>query len=361
MAPSKGSGRSTSVTIPVERLRKFVGDAVQMVGITGDDLSYFVDGLVEADLRGVDTHGVFRLPRFIRGFATGALNPCPAVSVVRERRAAALLDGDNGIGLVVGQMAICRAIRLASEFGVGVVAVRNSNHCGMLASYVLRAAASQMVGYFASGAPAVMAPWGGREPKLSNSPFAYAFPTGSGVPIVLDMACSVVARGKIRLAAQENQPISPDWAIDRDGLPTTDPRAALEGLVLPMAGYKGYGMTFVGEVLAAVLPGARLAVDIPRTYLKEDASALDSWGTGHLAVAIDIDSFVGVDEFKETIDRLIEELKTSRLAAGHERILVPGEPEWTCRAIRLRDGIPIPVFVMETLDDFAKELGIAPL
>ena len=185
----------------------------------------------------------------------GVVNPRPEVKVLRKFGATELLDGDNGLGVVIGQLAMDRAVEIASELGVGVIAVRNSNHTGMLAVHVLKAASRDMIGYFTSNGPAIMAPFGGREARMGNSPFAYAIPTHSGEPIVLDLACSVVARGKIRMYADHGEPIPEGWALDAEGFPTRDAEAAMDGAVLPMAGYKGYGIAFVTEVIGAVLPG----------------------------------------------------------------------------------------------------------
>jgi L-2-hydroxycarboxylate dehydrogenase (NAD+) len=178
-------------------VRAFIERAGAVAGLRGDDLDRFATALVETDLRGVDSHGVYRVPFYCRGLASGALNPVPVLSRVRGRGATEVIDADNGLGVIVGQLAMDRAIELARDAGVGIVAVRNSNHSGMLAAHVLRAAEAGMIGHFVSNAPALMAPWGGREALLSNSPFAWAIPTGRD-PIVLDMATSAVARGRIR-------------------------------------------------------------------------------------------------------------------------------------------------------------------
>jgi LDH2 family malate/lactate/ureidoglycolate dehydrogenase len=349
-----------SLTIPISRLREIVAAAGRMVGMSEPDLGLFVDGVVEADLRGLPSHGIYRLPFYIRGFVAGELNPQPSVTVVREFGATGQLDGDNGLGVVVGQQAMDRAVALADDHGVGLVTVRNSNHSGVLAIHVLRAAAAGFVGYFVSNAPALMAPWGGREPLLSNSPFAYAFPT-SGAPVVLDMACSSVARGKIRFAAKMNERIPFGWATAPDGSPTDDPHVALEGLVAPMASYKGYGLAFVNEILAVALPGAALSVDVSRQFLREDATLLDSWGIGHLAIAINIDALVGRAAYLQTVDRLIKEAKQNPPALESAGVMIPGEPEEMVRQRLLSQGTEIPMTVIESLRAFASEFGLEPI
>lgn len=343
-----------------EDVRAFIERAGSTAGLRGDHLDLFVTALLETDLRGVDSHGVFRVPFYCRGLASRALNPAPAVSRIRGRGATEVIDADNGLGVIVGQVAMDRAIKMARDFGVGIVAVRNSNHSGMLASHVIRAVDAGMVGYFVSNSPALMAPWGGREALLSNSPFAWAIPTG-GEPIVLDMATSAVARGRIRLAAQRNERIPLGWAIDAHGMPAEDPHDAMEGVVLPMAGYKGYGIAFVNEILSAVLPGATLSMDVSKAFLREGATSLDSWGIGHLAMAVDVSAFEDPQVFHERVNHLVQEVRASSLAPGHERIMVPGEPEAATRRLRSKHGIPISPAVLQLLRVFADDFDIEPL
>jgi len=343
-----------------DRLRKFIHRAGEVAGLDGADLELFVDGVAEADLRDLASHGVFRTPFYVRGFQRGELKARPEVRELKAFGVTRHLDGDSGLGVILGQRCMDIAIELAESHGIGLVAMRNSNHTGVLAVHVMRAARRGMIGYFVSNAPALMAPWGGVEPMLSNSPFAYAVPT-LHEPIVLDMACSASARGKIRLAAKEGRSIPLGWAVDASGRPTQDAHAALDGLILPMAGYKGYGIALVNELLAAALPGAVLAVDVSRQFLREDATYLDSWGIGHVAMAINPDAFVGRDNFARVSQSLVERIKSSGRVEGQDRILVPGEPEAEARTNRMRDGVPISPAVAKSLHQFAEEAGIEPL
>ena len=302
-----------------------------------------------------------RVPPYVRALAAGVVNPRPHVQDSRRFGATALLDGDNGHGVVVGQIAIDRAVELARDYGVGVVAVRNSNHTGMLAVHVLRAAHRDMIGYFTSNGPAIMAPHGGREARMGNAPFAYAIPRQTGDPIVLDMASSQVARGKVRMYADRGEPIPEGWAIDARGVPTRDATAAMEGSVVPMAGYKGYGIAFVTEILASVLPGANLSIEMPRAFLEAGSTMLDSWGSGHLAMAINVEAFADPEDFKTDVDRLVTYMKETPLAEGVDSILVPGEPESNTRRDRLENGIPLDATVMARLEAFAQEIGIGSI
>ena len=359
MTTSNATGPNSGRTISASDARAFVARAARFVEMPEGDVDRFVDGLVEADLRGITSHGIARIPPYIRALAKGVVNPRPELKVLRDFGATALLDGDNGHGVVIGQVAMDRAVEIASELGVGVVAVRNSNHAGMLAVHVLRAAGRDMIGYFTSNAPAIMAPFGGREARMSNAPFAYAIPTHSGEPIVLDMASSMVARGKIRMHADRGEPIPEGWALDGEGAPTRDASAAMDGAVVAMAGYKGYGIALVNEVLGGVLPGARLAVEMPQAFLVEGSTMLDSWGAGHLAVALNIESFADTATFKREVDRLAKVIKDTPLADGVESILVPGEPEARTRAKHIEHGIPLTTALSVELDAFAEEIGIA--
>jgi LDH2 family malate/lactate/ureidoglycolate dehydrogenase len=356
----RAASESGATVVAVEDVRDFIERAGIKAGLRDDHLSRFVTALLETELRGVDSHGVYRVPFYCRGLASGALNPDPVVTRIRGRGATEVIDADNGLGVIVGQVAMDRAVTLARDFGVGIVAVRNSNHSGMLAAHVLRAAEAGMIGHFLSNAPALMAPWGGREALLSNSPFAWAIPTGRD-PIVLDMATSAVARGRIRLAAQRKERIPIGWAIDAHGMAAEDPHDAMAGVVLPMAGYKGYGLAFVNEILAAILPGATMSMDVSKAFLEEGATALDAWHIGHLAVALDVAAFEAPDVFTARVRHLVDEIRASAPASGTERIMVPGEPEAATRSVRLEHGIPISGPVLEVLRTFADEIGIEPL
>lgn len=341
-------------------LRDLVDRAAACTGMPPDHRELFVAGLVEADLRGISSHGIVRLPAYVRAFGAGVVAAAPDVTVVSERGAVSLLDAGNGIGVVVGQLAMRRAVEQARQHGIGAVGVRNSNHAGMLAVHVMQATDAGMVGYFTSNGPAIMPPTGGRTAMLGNGPFAYAFPTDGAEPLVLDMACSAIARGKIRLAAANGDEIPLGWALDPDGEPTRDAKAAMAGVVLPMAGYKGYALAFVNELLAAALTGAAFAADMPREFLREGSTMLDRWSCGHLAIAIDAETFGGGAAVRASASRLIDLMHAAE-RAGDDEILVPGEPEQRTRARRVADGVPLSASTVRALAGLAEELGIAPL
>jgi LDH2 family malate/lactate/ureidoglycolate dehydrogenase len=347
--------------VDVDSVRTFVTRAAQHAGVPAEDQRLFVDSLVEADLRGVDTHGIVRVPAYVRGFVQELVNPRPQLEVVRRRGATAVLDADNGLGGVVGQRAMDLALEIAAEHGVGMVSVRNSNHAGMLAQHVLRASEVGKIGYFVSNGPAVMPAWGGRDPAISNNPVAYAFPRAGADAIVFDMACSAIARGKLRRAALNDESIPLGWAIDENGEATTDPHAGMRGLVLPMAEHKGYGLAVVNELLSVALSGALFSFEVSRAFLGEGATALDAWQVGHLVAAIDVEAFVERAEYDAGVQRLVDRLKSSSPAAGFAEVLLPGELESRLRAERITAGLPVPANTMRLLDEAAAEFGIEPL
>lgn len=349
---------SEPTRLDVEAARRYVGDAGERGGVGGSHLEMFVASFVEADLRGVETHGIARIPAYVRAFLGGVVNPSPSISVLNDTGAALFIDGDNGLGMVVGQIAMDHAVERARKFGVGVVSVRNSNHSGMLATHVLRAVEQGVIGFFASGGVAIMAPSGGADPVLGNGPFAWGIPRSGEFPIVADMAASTAARGKIRALALEGGQIPEGWAVDAEGRPTRDAKAAMGGVVLPMAGHKGYGIALIVEIISSVLSGSNLAVDAPREFLRDGSTMLDAWGIGHFAMALDLEAFAGSAVFLELLERLVVSVTESRRAPDVSRILLPGQLEWERRTERLVQGIPVSSLVLASLDAFADEIGI---
>jgi LDH2 family malate/lactate/ureidoglycolate dehydrogenase len=215
-----------------------------------------------------------------------------------------------------------------------------------------------MIAFFTSNGPAIMPAWGGIEPRLGNGPFAWGIPSNGERPLILDMACSAVARGKIRLYAARGEELPPGWALDSEGRETRNATAALQGVVLPMATYKGYGIAFVNEILSAVLTGSCLAAEMPRDFLKEGSTVLDSWGAGHLAVALDVSRFIDPPLFKAGVDRLAQVVREGPAQSAGAGVLIPGEPEDLMRRERERQGIPLSETVRAQLSSFADEIGI---
>lgn len=344
---------TVSTLIQAEPLRQFCCAAFKRVGLPAEDAASVADTLVEADLRGVHSHGVWWTLTYIQRLQQGGVNPRPNIRVVRETQAMALLDADRGMGQVAGMEAMRRAIQKAQGCGVGVVSVRNSNHFGAAAYYALMAAQADQVGFAVSDAEPTMAPWGGAKTIVGNNPLAYAIPATADFNIVLDMALSVVAWGKIFLAAQRNEKIPATWAVNQAGEPTEDAREAMAGLLMPVGGYKGYGLALVMEILSSVLAGATFGLGVPPM---SDATAAQD--TGHFFMAIDINHFMPLAEFQQRMVNLIHEHRDVPRLPGVEQIFLPGEIEHLKRKQRLESGIPLDPYVLVALIQVGQELDL---
>lgn len=341
-------------TIAPDALGTFATAALAAAGLSEEHARSVSGGIVEANLRGVDSHGAVRIPQYERSIAAGEINPAPRVEVVVRRGSTALVDADGGYGFAPTALGIDEAVAIATAHGVGMVGVRNSHHFGMGAPYVERAAAAGMIGFLTTTSAPVMAPTGGAGPVVGNNPVAWAVPRRSPEPpVVLDMALSQVAYGRLRLAVADGRPIPLGWALDERGRPTTDAEAALAArLLMPMGDYKGYGLAVIGEILGGILTGSPFG-------LSADAHGRRSGGVGHLLMAIDPTIFTTRDRFESDVEQLVGELRGAPLAEGVDRILLPGEPERAVRAARLAGGIPISGELAETLDRLAGKLGLA--
>lgn len=360
-----GSKRS-EMLVDAADLRQFTVDVFEAVGLSTEDAWIVSEALVGADLRGVHSHGVQNLPRWARGYAHGLLNAEPRCELVVDAGALCIMDGDRGLGAVVGRRAMDLAIARAQASGVAMVGVRNSSHFGTAASLAMRALDHDQIGYCTTNGPAVMAPWAGRDSVLCNNPFSYAIPTRDAPPIVFDAACSASARGRIRAHARDGEPIPLGWAIDSEGSDTTDAARALTGAVLPFGAHKGYGMAVVNEVLAGALTGALFSyeMEVGASSAEDEIRrhAQDAWGCGHWLAAIDIGRVVPLEAFKERVSELVERLHGTPPRDGFDRVLVPGEIEYWLSLERERDGIPLSPSIVEIIDAFAvDELDRAPL
>src|SRR6059058_6262235 len=254
-------------------LIRFIAAAYRAVGIPEADAAKAAELMAASDISGADGHGVFRLPQYIRRIKAGGLNTAPQIRVIRRARATALIDGDNGLGSLVVARAVEEAIGLARDNGVGWAGVRRGNHAGAAAVYAAMPLAHDMIGlYFAVGNANHLPPWGGVDMLLSTNPIACAIPAGEEPPIVLDMATTVAAYGKVKAKAQRGEPMPVGWMIDRNGQPLTDPKRATEGFLLPIGGYKGYGLALVAGILAGTLNGAAMGREVI-DFNADDASA----------------------------------------------------------------------------------------
>jgi len=309
-------------------------------------------------VQGSEGHGVFRLPQYIRRIKGGAVNIRPNIRVVREAAGMALVDGDNGMGHLVMRFATDKAIEKARTAGVAWVGVKWSNHAGPASLYACMPLEHDMAGlYLAVGNANHLPAWGGLDMLLSTNPIAVAVPAGSEPPIVLDMATTVAAYGKVKTKAQRGEMMPEGWMMGRDGRPLTDPRRASEGFLLPIGGYKGYGLALIFGLLAGTLNGAAMGKDVV-DFNADDTTATN---TGHVIVAINVEAFQPVAEFKRNVDVLIRDLRKSERLPGVDRIRLPGEGSQAARADRAGNGIPLPAPLLASLNQLAAELKIPPL
>ena len=348
--------------ISADRLRSFVAGAYRTVGISGSDANLIAGLQTEADLRGADGHGVFRLPQYIRRIKAGGVNVAPKIRIERETAAMALVDGDNAMGHLVMRFAAETAIAKARQGGVAWVGARRSNHAGPASLYATMPLAEGMIGlYFAVGNANHLAPWGGIDLLLSTNPIAVAVPARNELPIVLDMATTTAAYGKVKTAAQRGEPMPPGWMIDFEGKPLTDPKRSDEGMLLPLggmeAGFKGYGLSLVIGLLAGTLNQAAMGREVI-DFNRDDRSVTN---TGHAIVAINPAAFGDPDRFRDEVDRLIRDVRAFKRLPGVERIWLPGEQSQSKRVERMKNGIPLPPALLESLNKVAAELGIEPL
>jgi LDH2 family malate/lactate/ureidoglycolate dehydrogenase len=326
---------------------------LQEVGIPTDQAAVIAQIIVEADLRGIASHGVLRLPAYIHRVQTGTITARTEIKVVRQRGATLLIDAQHGFGQIAGVYAMQEAIKRAAQYGAGLVAVRNAGHFGIAAFYTMLALPKKMIGIVSANAAPSMAAWGGTIPLFGTNPISVAIPTGQPVDIVLDMASSVVARGKIRFAASQNQSIPLGWALNADGQPTEDPHDAIHGTLLPIGGPKGYGLALIVDVLSGVLTGAAYGPDIVSLH-----DMTHNVVGGFTVQSIDISAFTDPEEFEARLKDLIARIRNSPLAPGTERIYLPGEIEYLTKQERLERGIPVPENLLQKLDQLAEELGI---
>lgn len=340
---------ANQVNISIENLKQVVMETLAKVGVSEMDAAIILDTIFFANRRGVATHGVGRLPLYVHKIAAGHYNPKNEIEVLTDNAAYALLDAHNGFGQVVAYKATKMAIEKAKKYGIAVVGVRNSNNfgtAGYFGDMAAREGCAAMV--FANAAPAI-APTGGVKTIFGTNPLCYAFPgDGEHDPILLDMATTIAARGKIRLAAKNGEKIPLDWALGPDGQPTDDPNIALKGSLLPIGGYKGYGLSMFVDIFAGMLTGSHYAGEVKNLSNMEEDS-----GNGHLFVVMDTDIFMTADEKRERIAHFYEAVK----ACGEGgKIFMPGEIEYI-KMNKAQDAVQISSKQLEDVNLVAAEVG----
>jgi len=340
---------ANQVNISVDNLSEVVLETLSKVGVCRDDAKIILDTILFANRRGVATHGVGRLPLYVHKIAAGHYNPKNEIEVLADNAAYALLDAKNGFGQVVAYKATKMAIEKAKKYGIAVVGVRNSNNfgtAGFFGDMAAREGCAAMV--YANAAPAI-APTGGNKTIFGTNPLCYAYPGDEEHdPILLDMATTIAARGKIRLAAKNGEKIPLDWAIGSDGQPTDDPNVALKGSLLPIGGYKGYGLSMFVDIFAGMLTGSHYAGEVKNLSKMEEDS-----GNGHLFVVIDLDKFMTTDEKNERVAHFYDAVK----ACGEEgKVFMPGEIEYI-KMKKAVDTVQISTKQYEDVNAVAEEVG----
>ncbi|HET6467896.1 MAG TPA: Ldh family oxidoreductase [Geminicoccaceae bacterium] len=344
----------TVVTVDHAPLTAAVARIYEHHGLPDADARLVADGLVRADLRGVWSHGVARVSMYAERLRRGLIDPTPAIGLERPAPAVAHIDGGNGIGFVVATRAIDAAMEIAEGVGVGVVGVRRSGHYGMAANYVLRAIERGFLSFVYTNASPAMPPWGGRVPMLGTNPYAVGIPGGRRGDVVIDMACTVTARGKLKFAAQRGEAIPAGFALDEHGRPTTDGAAAFRGTVLPFGGHKGSALALQLDILCGAMTGAAFGGAVRNPFTGLDGPQ----DVGHFFLAMRPELFLGGDAWRERMDVLVERLKATPCADGFDEVMLPGEIEARTEAERRRDGVPLTADVWANLEGEAERAGV---
>ena len=355
-----------SKIFPIERLREFCTRVFLYFGVPENDAEQAADVLACADLRGIDSHGVARMYSYFGMLSEGHINPKAKIKIVRSTASTATVDGDNGLGLVVGPQANRIAMDMAEKAGSGWVSVCNTNHFGIAGYYVLQALERDLIGWAMTNSTKLVAPLWGAERMLGTNPIAIAFPGKEEPPIVIDLATSAAAYGKIEIARRKAEPIPAGWAINRDGRNTTNPEELIDGgAMLPLGserergGHKGYALAIMVDILCGPLSGANWGPFAPPFALRQEIPKRSvGKGIGHFFGAMRIDGFLDADEFKRQIDDYVRVFRAPKPAPGTNGPLIPGDPEREAEQLRRKSGVPLILPVIEELSDISRKTSI---
>jgi LDH2 family malate/lactate/ureidoglycolate dehydrogenase len=341
---------------PPDRVHNFAKKILMGNGVPEAGADTVARCLLAADLRGVDTHGVNRIPSYMARIREGVLDPAAIPTLQQITPVVAQVDGNNAFGFLGASMGMKAAIDMAKLYGIGMVSIKHSNHFGMAAWVVQQAIDAEMMSLVFTNSSPALPVWGGKSKLMGVSPLACGAPAGKEKPFILDMAPSVAARGKIYKAKRRGEKIPGDWALDADGAPTEDPARALEGVMLPMGGPKGSALSVMMDVFSGVLSGSAFAGHVTNPY--DPSKPAD---VGHFLVAIKPDLFMSIEDFKGRMDYLYQRVVTSDKMKDVDRIYFPGEIEQLTREKREKDGIPYASAEIEALNEEAKRVGVSPL
>lgn len=336
-------------------LRELAAAIFASCGMRPADADLVAESLVAADLRGVHSHGVLRVPEYVQKLTVGGVDPLGTPEVVRDAGACLVVDGGNAMGQVGTRFAMERVLERAATTGIAAAAVRGSNHNGAMAWYAMQALPHDMIGLATTNALPTMAPWGGAERVLGINPLGVAIPAGAELPIVYDAAFSGSSHGKIRIFQQTGRTLPEGWALDAEGRPTTDPATALNGLLQPIGGYKGVALAMIMGILSSLLSGAAYQGELGDMERGPTAGA-----DGHFLLAIAVANFEDVARFKQRVDAAIHEIHIARRATGVERLYAPGEVEFLTERDAEEHGISLNPQTLGDLRQVAAAQGIDP-
>lgn len=357
----------SSFIIKEENLRNFTEAVFLKIGCSVSDAKLAADVLIAADLRGIDSHGVARLTGYVRLWEKKRINATPNITIVHETATTATVDGDSGLGLIVAPFAMKLAIEKAEKYGSGWVSVRNSNHFGIAGYHALEAVRKDMIGYAMTNASPLVSPTFTTERLLGTNPMCYAFPAGKYPPVIVDMATSAAANGKLEIAQRAGEPVPEGWVQTNTGENTTDPHALKSGGSLLTLGsdrehgsHKGFGLSATVDILSAVLSGANYGPWVPPfVSFLDPLPNLPGLGIGHFLGAMRVDGFRPIEDFKANMDNWIQRFKSAKPIDASQPVIIPGEPELEAEKERKINGIPLVDAVVRDLNEMAAQLGIS--
>ena len=338
-------------------IQKFIQNIFLKLEMNDNDALKVSRLILQSDLYGVNTHGIFRLPNYVKRITEGGMNMKPDIKVIKERQSTALLDGDNGLGHLIMEKASNLAVKKAAKTGIAWVGVRNSNHAGAGATYAIMPLKKKMVGiYLAVGSANHLPPWGGIDMLLSTNPIAIAIPASSKPPIILDMATTNTSYGKVKVAAANNETMPIGWMQDKNGKPITNAKKAKNGFLIPIGGPKGYGLSLMIGILAGSMNGAAFGKNV----IDFNNDFKTTTNTGHVLIAIDVEAFMSFESFANEIDNIWNVIKSSKKMKGYSNIRLPGENRHFMYQENIKNGIEINSNTIQKLNEMASSLE-APL
>jgi LDH2 family malate/lactate/ureidoglycolate dehydrogenase len=350
----EGDGMESSITIPVIELESWIQKALCVSGVPKGDAAIVAENLLSAELKGITTHGLIHFPVYLKRVRKGLVNPKPNITKVNTWPGVLVIDGDNGLGSVVMFRALNEGIEIAQKVGVCVIGVKHSNHYGISGYYCEKAADGGYISILFTNSTPTLPPYGAKEPYMGTNPIAIGIPNKERPHIIVDMATSVAARGKIREAVKKGEAIPEGWALDKDGNPTTDAEAAMQGVLLPIAGPKGAALSLAVEHLSGVLTGSGYG----RGVIWQYGDSAEPSNVGHFLVLIRADGFLDYAEYEERTKTFISEVKSLSRAIGAENIKLPGERRWEREKAGIARGINIDVTIVEQFIRLGEEINI---